>query len=1206
MRAEIFSISPLVGRVGVALGLISILWGVGIVARAGAAPTNSPAAVLLSKQGTVDYARSVRAQWVTAPVGQMLEVYDRLRTLELSRAAVRLKDFSVLQVDALSTLEMRPPRNGSAEMRLELSAGALYFLHRDKPGEIEVTTPTVTAAIEGTEFILSVEGNGRTVLTLIDGKVGLANALGSLVLTNGEQGIVDPGQPPRKTAVISTINLIQWCLYYPGVLDPEEVGLTDPEKAILAPSLGAYAAGDLLQAVATYTAARTLQPAPAKSPGESVYYAAILLAVGDVPAAESLLTTQTTPQASSLRRLIAAVKLQEIGQPMPAHASASELLAQSYYLQSQYDLSGALKAAQSALKLSTNFAFGWERVAELEFSFGRLPQTEQALDRALKLAPRHAQAHVLKGFVRLGRSEIDAALGSFAEAIRIDPALANGWLGRGLCRIRKGRSDEGLRDIQTAAAMEPNRWLLRSYLAKAYSQSGQDKKSHRERTELTTKAKDELRLAEREDPKDPTPWLYSALLNYRRNRTAAAVDDLEKSILLNDNRLVYRSRLLLDQDLAVRGAKLANIYESAAMPEVSLRESVRAVSYDYSHFESHLNLASSFNALRDPTRFNLRYESEWFNEHLLANLLQPIGSGPLSQHLSQEEYSGLFVGRPLGFTSTTEYFGNGEVRQLASQFGTFGNSSYALDLDYQYKSGIRPNNDLSRIEWYTRIKHKLTDQDSLFVLTKYQDYESGDNFQYYDPAQASADFRFTEKQMPILLAGYHREWNPNAHTLFLAGRLINDQAFSDKKIPQVIIFPDATSGTITNVAVMGISNGLHYGGMDIKLRSQFEIYTAELQQLFSYQRQSDILGARFQIGDFSTSDLMTLDVDQFHQYFTNLFTHPPAAAEIDEAFQRITAYGYHTLELFDHLLVTAGLSYDQVNYPKNFRHPPISSGKRFRSSVSPKTSLIWTPRPEVTVRGAYSRALGGVSYDESVRLEPTHLVGFSQAFRSLISESLVGSVAAPLFETYGLGLDMKLPSRTYLGIEGTLVNTDLKRTVGVFSFSNPAYPLPITDSVTPASIAEELQYQEKSVKATFNQIFSEEWFVQAQYKFTRSRLNSGFPAIPPSVSPSAESSQRAELHQLGLSALYKHPSGVFARGESWWFRQKNYGYTPALPGDDFVQFNVFIGYEFPYRRGELAVGLLNVTAQDYRLNPLNIYAELPRSRLFYARLKLNF
>jgi hypothetical protein len=36
------------------------------------------------------------------------------------------------------------------------------------------------------------------------------------------------------------------------------------------------------------------------------------------------------------------------------------------------------------------------------------------------------------------------------------------------------------------------------------------------------------------------------------------------------------------------------------------------------------------------------------------------------------------------------------------------------------------------------------------------------------------------------------------------------------------------------------------------------------------------------------------------------------------------------------------------------------------------------------------------------------------------------------------------------------------------------------------------------------------------------------------------------------------------------------------------------------------VGVLNITDQDYRLNPLTLYNELPRERTFVASLKFFF
>jgi hypothetical protein len=91
-----------------------------------------------------------------------------------------------------------------------------------------------------------------------------------------------------------------------------------------------------------------------------------------------------------------------------------------------------------------------------------------------------------------------------------------------------------------------------------------------------------------------------------------------------------------------------------------------------------------------------------------------------------------------------------------------------------------------------------------------------------------------------------------------------------------------------------------------------------------------------------------------------------------------------------------------------------------------------------------------------------------------------------------------------------------------------------------------------------------------------------------------------------MSCLFNHPSGFFAGAEALWTLQRNEGYTPALAGADFWQFNAFVGYRFPGRHAEVRLALLNIADQDYRLNPLNLTAQLPRERTLVVRLDFHF
>ena len=228
------------------------------------APASS---LLLTKEGKVEVARAGQAAWSTGATNQSLANGDRVRTGSRSRATIRLSDASVLVVKELTTLEIRPPQTPGANTGFDLKSGSSYFFNRERPGTVEFRTPLASGAIRGTEFHLTVAENGRTEVALFDGAVDLTNDFGGAKLTSNEQAVIDPGQAPRKTAMLEASSIIQWVLYYPAVLDASELGLSDAEKSALTDSLAAYRTGDLLAAQESYPATRT--PGTAASAGTS-------------------------------------------------------------------------------------------------------------------------------------------------------------------------------------------------------------------------------------------------------------------------------------------------------------------------------------------------------------------------------------------------------------------------------------------------------------------------------------------------------------------------------------------------------------------------------------------------------------------------------------------------------------------------------------------------------------------------------------------------------------------------------------------------------------------------------------------------------------------------------------------------------------------------------------------------------------------------
>jgi Flp pilus assembly protein TadD len=1115
---------------------------------------------LLTVEGRVEVARTGSLAWTAGQTNQSLEIRDRVRTGMRSRATVRLSDLSVLRLSELTTIEIQPPAKSGNKPVLEQRSGATYFLNRERPSEVEFRTPQASGAIRGTEFNLVVTDDGRTILTLLDGEVALANAQGEVVLKSGEQGTALAGQPPTKTAVIDAINVIHWALYYPAIVDANELQFNDAERQAIADSLEAYRSGDLLKALAAYPEGR--QPT---SSDEKLYLAGLLLSVGRVDQSQQIFRND------ALDQLVAAVKGGVI-KPTSTHQSATGWMAESYYRQSQRDLAGALHTAREAVAKSPNFGFAHARVAELEFSFGNTDRAIAALDLGLKHSIRNAQAHALRGFLLADQNKRAESIKAFDDAIAIDSALGNAWLGRGLARIRSGDSENGFRDLQTAVILEPNRSVHRSYLGKAFSH-----------TRDQARAEKELGLAKQLDTNDPTPWLYSSLLKQQQNRVNEAVEDLEKSQELNDNRAVYRSQLLLDQDRAVRSANLATIYRDAGLEDVSVREAQRAVSYDYANYSAHLFLASSYDTLRDPKSFNLRYETPFYSELLVANLLAPVGGGHLSQNISAQEYSRFFDTDHFGIFSSTEYLSYGHWIQSASQYGTFGNSSYSLDAFYRSDNGQRPNNDLEQLALSAKFKQQLTRKDSIYLEAQYYRSDSGDVSQYYDEASASRSLRVEERQEPNLFLGYHREWRPGVHTLALAGRLDDTIEITDADPRLLFVRYGAVSGDI-NLIMNPI-------GFDIAYRSELEAYTAELQQIYELGNHTLIAGARYQAG-FSETDT---EINRITGSVTNQHT------ETD--LNRVSVYVYDQWQPLKQLQLTAGVSYDRLHYPVNNDTVPVSDDEESADQFSPKVGFIYTPWRDTHLRGVYTRSLGGVYFDQSLRLEPTQIAGFNQAFRSLVPESVAGLVPGTEFQTFGLGVDHHVrKTRTYLALEAELLQSEGERVIGVLT--NSSFPVPDSASGTRQS----LDFEERTLRFTVHQLLSDEWSFGASYRRSEADFEAFLTDIPRNV-PGASGLNRdvtAVLHQVRLGANFNHPSGLFAAINGLWTQQSNQDYEPDIPGDDFWHLNLYAGWRFWRRHAEVRVGLLNVTDQDYQLNPLNLYNELPRDRTLAVNFKFYF
>jgi tetratricopeptide (TPR) repeat protein len=1139
----------------------------GFAAESGEVPESAPASQVVEFSGNVEVAVSGANTWKPAVLPQRLNSGDRVRTKQDSRAVLQLSDRSVVRIGPSTVVEIQPPKLAGALRRLRLLQGLLYFFNREKPSRMEFETPLASGAIRGTEFLLTSGGDGGgTELALLDGEVALQASGESLVLRSGERIVLREGFGPIRSAASSVRALAQWVLYYPAVTDTAALALSDEERRAWRPALEAYRQGDLPGAVASL-------PVGSRSETTSgtIFLATLKLASGSVQDASAMLAALSHDEATrALRDLMAAVTL-DASASGAVPTNADQWLARSYWLQSVSRLDDALTAVREAVKRSPEWGLGWGRLAEMEFSFGRYAEAATALQRALTLSPRHSPSVALGGFIALERGRSAEALGHFDRAIQLDGSYGPAWLGRGLARAQGRDLERAAEDLQVASVLEPQRSLYRSALAKVWSELRDD-----------ALASKEFHMARELDPADPTPWFYESLLLHRQHRINGAVRALEESIRLNDGRQVFRSRLLLDQDRAVRRADLAAVYEDAGFSEVAHRSAARAVSEDPANFASHLYYARSLRSLEDPARFDLRYETPRQSELLLANLLAPRGGGNLSQFSSEQDMQRFFEPKSVSINSSTQYRSDGDWSETATLFGQLDGLSYALDGQYLSRNGQQPNGWLESTRVSLQVKQEVTASDSVYLQVSDRHRRSGDVARHWDPANANVGIHTAGSQEPGLIAGWHHEWAPGSHTLLLASRLVD--RFELREPGTSMLFLRKNAAGVFDVRTDPF--------FDLNLDSDFTLHSIEVQHLWQTERHGLVVGGRFQSGEVETQSRLERQLSGVVSQET-----------LDGDLQRADVYGLYHWRVWDPVLLSAGLAYHQIRFPRNADLPPLSLETDERSQVSPRAGLQVDLWKGALLRGGFSRSLGGLYFDDSMRLEPVVLAGFTQTYRSLAPESVVALVPGSEFQTIGVGLDQRLGDGTFFGVEAEELSSEGDRLMGAWT-QRGVLPVP----ETPTEIQQSLEFRERTVSAYLGQLIGDRWSVGARYRWSEASLETRFPSISagtPGLS-TIEQDERSTLGDLGLFVRYYHESGLFGRWESRWRHQSNRGFVVARGGEDFWQHDLTIGYRFPHRRAEISASLLNLTDQDYQLSPLNYMMEPPRQRSLLLRLRFLF
>jgi tetratricopeptide (TPR) repeat protein len=959
-------------RFFVSIAYISIILGF-LFPSVGAADTCEKwLAKVVSVKGTVEARRAGEVSWVSVKQNDTFRSEVMIRAEERSRASLYLCDGSTETLDQKTAITLS--LDVEETLLTRVINGAVHFFSRF-PRRLKLRTRFLDGDIEGTEFFVRVEQD-HTFISIFEGRVRTENETGSLVLASGQSAIAKEGQAPELQIVARPRDAVKWALYYPPILDYRAAdfpdGVDTDWQGMVRKSIEFYWQGELVKAFSSIERVHD----DIRDPRFFTYRAGLLLTVGRVDEAgadikRALDLDPSNSHAFAFQSIIAVVQ-NEKDRALELASKAVEVgpgssavrVALSYAQQAHFDLQGALKSLKEAVKLDPENFLAWARLAELWLSVGDLDRALKTAQKGEALNPNLARTQTVLGFAYLTQIKTKDAKKAFEKAIELDNAAPLPRLGLGLAKIREGDLKEGRAEIEIAASLDPNNSLIRSYMGKAYFEEKRDKH-----------AMNQLALAKELDPLDPTPYFYDAIRKQTINRPVEALHDLQKSIELNDNRAVYRSSLMLDEDLAARSASLGRIYRDLGFEQLALVEGWKSLDTDPTNYSAHRFLADSYAALP-------RHEIARVSELLQSQLLQPINITPVQPHLGENnlyileragpadpafnEFNQLFNRNRFALQVSGVGGGNDTLGDEITQSTVWGRFSYSLGQFHYETDGFRENNDMEQNVYNVFTQVSISPQTSL----------QGE-FRKNKSVRGDMELTFTGSFDPL--------WRQEEKVDSLRFGLRHSFAsHSDIIASYIHRKADLYSDFVPDL---------------IELKSDVESDFLELRYLF----RSNLLNLTAGAGIFNKEDITDA-----------IFFGFPSRTDRDIGHQNY--YFYSQIKLPFEVDFTLGASMDILD-----------GTMEEKDQINPKLGLIWCPFPSTTVRGAYFSTLqrplvARVALDPT--LEPTHVAGFNQFFFGTEGEEVT---------RYGTAIDHKFSPDLHAGLE--LSARDLK--VPIANVSGP-------------------------------------------------------------------------------------------------------------------------------------------------------------------------
>ena len=1059
---------------------------------------------IVKVKGQVDVFTSKKNAWEPVAVGRILQHSDIIRTGADGRAALLLEDETLIQLNKNTrfVLENVVHKAGWNVIRkvataadktkqsiYKLADGEAWFRNKNKEERFLINAPTMIVGVRGTDLTLKVEKDDTTTLSVLEGSVVAYNDFGSVNVNAGEQAYARIDQAPQKRILLSPVDAVQWTITVPPFVDPHTI----KDVSILR----AY---NLLMDGEIREAHTLLIEITKRQPASSLAWS--MLALGSLALGEKKQAMESATRGVEL-----------------SPQSATAYIVQSYIFQAMFDLDKAETATQKALDIDKNNIIALTNLARLKFAKGYIDYAWETIKQAEGFAPKDAEIQNLIGFILIARQKTKESITVLKKAINLDPGLGEPHMGLALAYMRAGDVATALEEITTAVLLEPQRAIFLSYWGKMLYQINR-----------FNQALDILRFAHKLDPNDPTPELYKAIILRDMNRPTEAISSLNKAVQMNDNRAVYRSRFLLDQDLAVKNVNLSILYDQLDLTQWSKNKAMASVKQDYMNSSAHLFLAGSVREDGDRTWM-------YAGEMLLARMLMPAN---LNSFNTFNEYTPFFEQPDVNGTVTGTF---GSFKSNTGELYAYGgvpsaNIAFGVGTSYSDTDGWRRTNDERQANFAGMVKWDATPKDKFMFVASYLNGKQGDKvYPRYEYDSTPDPFSYQTSKVTRFEIGYQHQFSPEANLMIYLSRLKIDGTDYNNifRNPTVVVYRPFLPFVFP----------FHKG--DISTDYEMPYYQTQLQYLQKMGNHQLIAGTNQYWGDNKFDFLPWLNDAPFDKFAGfNL-----AARNTNIQYMQ-SYYAQDTWKLNKKLTFDVALYYDRIKdggasysyqyFPNTVlvpgfgtlvvNTPPYYQTELKNSQWSPRAGLIFTPTNTDTFRLAAFRYMLPFL---SSRLDPTDIAG------------------VPIYRNASWGSETKETDFVW----------EREWTTGFLStnlfYLEKKYAYSLIQG--PAESTVRQNGYMRGFETILNQLIWRGIGLNAGYRYR----NVDDESLP-------QADREDHLFRVGLK--YLHPSG-FSCGVAQTYRH-DYMKTSGISNDDIWITDASIGYELPNKRGLLKLEVKNL------------------------------